>query len=142
MTTATADTATTKTLSLTEDLILMLLNEESGFFYQVPGWALNCTLAGAAIAQLSLMSRLDSDPDSLILLDNTPTGDPSSTQSCKRSPANPSRTTSSTGSSASPHAPKPSSTDASSTWSTSKSSATTPASSGPSRQTWASSTST
>ena len=76
MTTATAETTTTKTLSLTEDLILMLLNEESGFFHQVPGWALNCTLAGAAIAQLSLMSRLDSDPDSLILLDNTPTGDP------------------------------------------------------------------
>lgn len=74
MTTATLHT-TTKTLSLTEDLILMLLNEESGFFYQVPGWALNCTIAGASIAQLSLMSRLDSDPDSLFLLDDTETGD-------------------------------------------------------------------
>jgi cytochrome P450 len=75
MTTVTVDPAT-KTLNLTEDLILMLLNEESGFFHQVPGWALSCTLAGAAIAQLSLLSRLDSDRDSLILLDSTPTGDP------------------------------------------------------------------
>ncbi len=74
MTTATVD-PTTKTLSLTEDLILMLLNEESGFFYQVPGWALSCTIAGAAIAQLSLMSRLDSDPDTLFVVDNSPTGD-------------------------------------------------------------------
>ncbi|MCY4617678.1 MAG: cytochrome P450 [Chloroflexi bacterium] len=75
MTTATADT-TTKNLYLTEDLILMLLNEESGFFYQVPGWALNCTVAGAAVAQLSLMNRVDSDTESLFLLDDTKTGDP------------------------------------------------------------------
>ncbi len=77
MITATPDPSThTKTLSLTEDLILMLLNEESGFFYQVPGWALSCTISGAAIAQLSLLSRLHSDSDSLILLDDSKTGDP------------------------------------------------------------------
>ena len=76
MTTASADTIT-KTLSLTEDLILMLLNEESGFFQPVPGWTLNCVIAGAALAELSLMSRIDSDLESLILLDETETGDAS-----------------------------------------------------------------
>ena len=29
------------TLSLPEELILMLLNEETGYFHQVPGWHLN-----------------------------------------------------------------------------------------------------
>ena len=32
----------TQRLSLPEELILMLLNEESGYFHQVPGWNLNC----------------------------------------------------------------------------------------------------
>ena len=63
-------------LSLPEELILTLLNEESGFFHQVPGWDLNCTVAGAALAELSLIGRLDADMDSLILLDGTATGDP------------------------------------------------------------------
>ena len=54
----------------------MLLNEESGYFHQVPGWDLNCTVVGAALAELSLISRIDTDVESLILLDSTETGDP------------------------------------------------------------------
>ena len=54
----------------------MLLNEESGYFRQVPGWDLNCAIVGAALAELSLISRIDTDMDSLILLDRTETGDP------------------------------------------------------------------
>lgn len=54
----------------------MLLNEESGYFHQVPGWNLNCAIAGAALAELSLQARVDTDTDHLILLDSTPTGDP------------------------------------------------------------------
>ena len=67
---------TTRTLTLTEELLLMLLNEESGYFHQVPGWDLNCTVVGAALAELSLVSRIDTDVESLILLDSTETGDP------------------------------------------------------------------
>ena len=62
-------------LSLTEELIIMLLNEETGYFHQVPGWDLNCAIAGAAIAELSLRSRIDTDMESLFLLDNAETGD-------------------------------------------------------------------
>ena len=62
-------------LSLLDELILMLLNEESGYFHQVPGWSLNCAAIGAAIAELSLLNRIDTDLESLFLVDATETGD-------------------------------------------------------------------
>ena len=68
--------ATLPSFTLPEELILMLLNEESGYFHQVPGWNMNCALVGAAIAELSFIGRIDSDMDSLILLDATETGNP------------------------------------------------------------------
>ncbi len=71
-----SETATDQALALPDELILMLLNEESGYFHQVPGWHLNCAMAGAALAELSLQARVDTDMDHLILLDRTPTGDP------------------------------------------------------------------
>jgi cytochrome P450 len=63
-------------LSLPEELILMLLNEESGYFHQVPGWSLNCTVIGAVLAELSLRYRIDTDTKSLFLHDKNPTGFP------------------------------------------------------------------
>ena len=63
-------------LSLTQEFILMLLNEESGYFHQVPGWDLNCAVVGAVLAELSLMARIDTDEESLFLLDGTETGNP------------------------------------------------------------------
>ena len=61
-------------LTLTQELILMLLNEETGYFHQVPGWDLHCAVVGAVLAELSLRSRIDTDMESLFLLDKTPTG--------------------------------------------------------------------
>ena len=61
-------------LSLTEEFLLMLLNEESGYFYQMPGWNLNCAVIGAVLADLSLKSRIDTDRDSLFVIDSTETG--------------------------------------------------------------------
>ncbi len=72
--TLSAEPIASPTLSLPEELILMLLNEENGYFHQVPGWDLNCAVAGAALGELSLMSRIDTDMESLFLLDRTPTG--------------------------------------------------------------------
>ena len=69
-------TTTAQQLSLLEELILMLLNEENGYFHQVPGWELNCAVIGAVIAELSLMGRIDTDVDSLFLVDETETGNP------------------------------------------------------------------
>ena len=66
----------TRSLTLVDELVLTLLNEESGYFRQVPGWNLNCAVVGAALAELSLLSRIDTDLESLIFLDGTATGDP------------------------------------------------------------------
>ena len=74
--TLTKDGVTTQQLSLPSELILMLLNEESGYFHQVPGWDLNCAVAGSVLAELSLQSRIDTDMESLYLLDKTETGNP------------------------------------------------------------------
>ena len=63
-------------LSLPEELLLALLDEESGFFRQVPGWNLNCAMVGAALGELSLRGRIDTDLKSLILFDSTDTGRP------------------------------------------------------------------
>ncbi len=74
--TDTTEDLTTQPLTLTQELILMLLNEETGYFHQVPGWDLNCALVGAVLAELSLRSRIDTDMESLFLLDSTKTGNP------------------------------------------------------------------
>ena len=63
-------------LSLPEELLLALLDEESGYFRQVPGWNLHCAMVGAALGELSLLGRIDSDLKSLILVDSTETGRP------------------------------------------------------------------
>ena len=63
-------------LTVPQELILMLLNEEAGYFHQVPGWNLNCTVVGAVLAELALRSRIDTDEESLFLLDQTATGNP------------------------------------------------------------------
>ena len=70
------ESVTTSALTLPEELILMLLNEENGYFHQVPGWRLNCAVVGAVLAELSLLSRIDTDLESLFLVDATKTGDP------------------------------------------------------------------
>ena len=70
------ESSTTQALSLPEELILMLLNEETGYFHQVPGWHLNCAVVGAVLAELSLRSRIDTDMESLLLVDQTETGNP------------------------------------------------------------------
>ena len=72
----TSNATTHHPLSLPEELVLMLLNEENGYFHQVPGWDLNCAVTGAVLAELSLRSRIDTDMESLFLLDRTETGDP------------------------------------------------------------------
>ncbi|MCY3766822.1 MAG: cytochrome P450 [Gemmatimonadetes bacterium] len=74
--TNTAEDLTTQPLTLTQELILMLLNEETGYFHQVPGWHLNCAVAGAVLAELSLRSRIDTDMESLFVVDPTETGNP------------------------------------------------------------------
>ena len=62
-------------IRLTEELILLMLDESSGYLEMVPGWDFSCVMAGAVIADLALENRIDTDLQSLYLLDATPTGD-------------------------------------------------------------------
>ena len=65
---------TSQPLGLLDEFILILLNEENGYFYQVPGWEMNCAVIGAILAELSLLLRIDTDMESLLILDPTETG--------------------------------------------------------------------
>ena len=62
-------------IRLAEELILLMLNERSGYLEMVPGWAFSCVMAGAVIADLTLEDRIDTDLKTLYLVDPTPTGD-------------------------------------------------------------------
>ena len=62
-------------MRLTEEIILLLLNEDSGYLEQVAGWNLSCVLAGAVLADLDLESRIDTASDSLAVEEATPVGD-------------------------------------------------------------------
>ncbi len=63
-------------LSIPEEFLLMVLNDQTGYFYEVGGWTFKCAVAGAILADLSLRSRIDTDLDSLYLLSDKETGDP------------------------------------------------------------------
>ena len=71
------DSIESQPLSLLDEFILMLLNEESGYFYQIPAQKMNCVIIGAALAELSLLLRIDTDVESLHVLDPTETGNSS-----------------------------------------------------------------
>ena len=70
------DSTESQPLGLLDEFILALLNEENGYFYQVPGWTMDCAVIGATLAELSLLSRIDTDIESLLVLDPTETGNP------------------------------------------------------------------
>ena len=62
-------------IRLTEELVLLMLDEQSGYIEMVPDWDFSCVMAGAVIADLALESRIDTDLEALHLIDPTPTGD-------------------------------------------------------------------
>lgn len=62
-------------IRLAEELILLMLDEQSGYLELVPGWDFSCVIAGAVIADLALEDRIDTDLTTLFLVDSTPTGD-------------------------------------------------------------------
>ncbi len=63
-------------LTVPEEFILLILNEQTGYFHQIPGWTLNCAIIGAVLAELAMRSSIDTDETSLLLLDSTKTGKP------------------------------------------------------------------
>ncbi len=62
-------------LRFAEEIILLLLDDENGTFARVPSWSLGYALAGGILMDLALENRIDTDLESLVLLDATPVGD-------------------------------------------------------------------
>ena len=62
-------------LRFAEEVILLLLRDDDGKFVHVPSWLLDRILAGAVLMDLAMEYRIDTDPERLVLLDDTPTGD-------------------------------------------------------------------
>ena len=62
-------------LRFADELLLLLIDDKRGDLIPIPEWPLACALAGAILIDLALESRIDTDPDSLSLLDATPLGD-------------------------------------------------------------------
>ena len=62
-------------LRFAEEVVLLLLRDDDGKFVHVPSWLLDRILAGAVLMDLAMEYRIDTDPESLVLLDDTPVGD-------------------------------------------------------------------
>ena len=62
-------------LRFADELLLLLIDDKRGDLIPIPEWSLSCALAGALLTDLALEGRIDTDPDSLSLLDATPLGD-------------------------------------------------------------------
>ena len=62
-------------LRFADELLLLLIDDKRGDLIPIPAWPLACALAGALLMDLALEGRIDTDPDSLSLLDATPLDD-------------------------------------------------------------------
>lgn len=70
------DETDTPLLRFPEEIILLLLDDESGKLVNFRDWSLRYAMAGGVLMELALEHRVDSDLNQLILVDDTPTGDP------------------------------------------------------------------
>lgn len=62
-------------LGFVEEIVLLQLDDSQGKFVNLPMSAADVVLAGAALMDLALNNRIDSDLEQLILVDPKPTGD-------------------------------------------------------------------
>ncbi len=58
-----------------EELLLLLHSDDSGYFIPIPEWKMSCALAGSVLMDLALDNRIDTDLETLTLVDATPTED-------------------------------------------------------------------
>ena len=63
-------------LTFVEEIALLALDDHTGAMLPMPPMALSYALAGAIICDLAVLGRIDTDPQQLVVLNPTPTGDP------------------------------------------------------------------
>lgn len=69
-------TASPHALTFVEDILLLSLDDNTGALLPLPVMGLDYALAGALLCDLALANRIDTDPNQLVVLDRSPTGDP------------------------------------------------------------------
>jgi hypothetical protein len=62
-------------LTCAEELLLLAHDEKSGQFANLQDLLMNTAIAGAALMDLALINRVDTDLRSLVVLDRSPTGE-------------------------------------------------------------------
>ena len=62
-------------MTFAEEVLLLLLDDDTGYFVPIPEWKMSCTLAGAVLMELALSNRIDTDLESLTVVDASPMGD-------------------------------------------------------------------
>ena len=62
-------------LLFSEELLLLLLDRDSGQLPPVPGRAMRCAIAGATLLDLALKNRIDTDLEHLFVVDASPVND-------------------------------------------------------------------
>lgn len=62
-------------LTIPEEFLLLSHNEKSGAFLVIPDLVLSIALGGAALMDLALRDRIDTDLSKLVLVDGRPTGE-------------------------------------------------------------------
>ena len=62
-------------LGFVDEIVLLQLDEAHGKFIDLPRSAGDVVLAGAALMDLAMRNRIDTDLERLIVIDRTPTGD-------------------------------------------------------------------
>jgi hypothetical protein len=62
-------------LTLVEEIILLTLHDQDGSFVSVPAFSMEYAISGALLMDLAQRDRIDTDPEKLMVVDQTPTGD-------------------------------------------------------------------
>ena len=61
-------------LTFSEEMLVLLLEDAHGTFVPIPRTSIECALAGAVLMDLAFANRIDTDLETLIVTDRTPTG--------------------------------------------------------------------
>lgn len=63
-------------LTFAEELLLLALDDKKGVIKPLPCHSMRFALAGALLMELAFADRIDTDPDTLKVVNTNPTGDP------------------------------------------------------------------
>lgn len=61
-------------ITFAEETLALLLDDESGTFLPIGKYALEHALVGGVLMDLAFANRIDTDPERLMVIDSTPTG--------------------------------------------------------------------